>query len=544
MKVTLLLFLCLIFLGSGQDILTYKIKTPTNGKTHLAMVPTAGAKLKTLFVFFHGTTESASSCTRLGRLGSQLGYFTVLISYKSVPSVRSLCNWWDCVSCTENNECFEGIRDERVFGANQSKIDKTTWNDSLEGMLVYVLKKMSTIDPQWKQFLQNDALPDYSNMIVAGHSQGAGHAAFIASRYKVKRVILFSGTHEVAAWNTRSRNPTFQTPSDRIYAFSHIQDTSGGWRFLLGWETLEIPCGPQAKMEQIPFGDNGREWCAGVYVDDAVDPSFDFQGNHRLLLQGSWIFSKRKAHVGTALDRAVPNLYKNNIGGKPRWYGVVWRYLLMDNATMLGPDEWELPDLKYGSFDNELQNDEKQTKEDEEDEEERDENEEGEDFINENDKDQDDDPEETDTDDKKSKRPTEKDETEDEDKEGEKKPVGDKLRPEPMKQDGDKGKASGAENKKGGNSKPEPRKQGEDEVSQEPNPKNQKLVGNVVEENTEHKFYSDDPQLPENDLEEGEQVVVGPKAVTVPTQLRPDGKNEEVCNSLTTPHLFNQVRFF
>jgi hypothetical protein len=36
--------------------------------------------------------------------------------------------------------------------------------------------------------------PDYGKMIVSGHSQGAGHAPYIASKFMVQRVVVLTKT--------------------------------------------------------------------------------------------------------------------------------------------------------------------------------------------------------------------------------------------------------------------------------------------------------------------------------------------------------------
>jgi predicted esterase len=48
----------------------------------------------------------------------------------------------------------------------------------------------------WAQYLATPDSIDWSNIIVGGHSQGAGHAAYLAKFNSVNRVLLFSGPND------------------------------------------------------------------------------------------------------------------------------------------------------------------------------------------------------------------------------------------------------------------------------------------------------------------------------------------------------------
>jgi pimeloyl-ACP methyl ester carboxylesterase len=67
----------------------------------------------------------------------------------------------------------------------------------------------------------------WSRIAVAGHSQGAGHAAYIAKKYEVDRVLMFSGPQDYfddlaqpAAWE---KQPGATAPS-RFFAFLNLHD--------------------------------------------------------------------------------------------------------------------------------------------------------------------------------------------------------------------------------------------------------------------------------------------------------------------------------
>jgi hypothetical protein len=90
--------------------------------------------------------------------------------------------------------------------------------------LAYLIKQ----DPEagWDEFVA-DGQPVWSRIVIAGHSQGSGHAAYIGKMYAVDRVLMFSGPQdylddldEPAPWQTRQS----ATPPSRFFAFLNLKD--------------------------------------------------------------------------------------------------------------------------------------------------------------------------------------------------------------------------------------------------------------------------------------------------------------------------------
>ena len=63
----------------------------------------------------------------------------------------------------------------------------------LQKLLVYLVKQ----DPDggWGEFVA-DGQPVWSRIVVAGHSQGAGHAAYLGKMFPVDKVLMFSGPQD------------------------------------------------------------------------------------------------------------------------------------------------------------------------------------------------------------------------------------------------------------------------------------------------------------------------------------------------------------
>jgi len=83
-------------------------------------------------------------------------------------------------------------------------------------------------DPQggWGDFLQ-DGQPRWERVVVAGHAQGAGHAAYLGKRFPLAGVLMLSGPQDYlqkfnrpAPWQSAEG----KTPAERQYAFLNLQD--------------------------------------------------------------------------------------------------------------------------------------------------------------------------------------------------------------------------------------------------------------------------------------------------------------------------------
>ena len=172
-----------------------------------------------LAVFFPGTGGKPEGTRRLGNVVAGQGYRFIGLEYNDVPSVQQVC------PLTPNPECAGLFREMRVFGTGGSHDASNPLEETIAVRLTMLLQYLDKKYPteHWNVFLTADGKPAWSKMVLSGLSQGAGMAAFIAKKYDVARVVLFSspvdmlggrtGT-EVAPW---LRWPS-ATPVDRWYA--------------------------------------------------------------------------------------------------------------------------------------------------------------------------------------------------------------------------------------------------------------------------------------------------------------------------------------
>lgn len=178
-----------------------------------------------LLVFLPGTHGTPPGPRRFLRAAADAGYRVISLDYNDEPATNVFCPRRPDPNCTEK------FRRMRIYGDGtlNPRIDNTP-AESIINRLVKLLKYLDRQDPQgkWGGYLKNGA-PNWERIALAGQSQGAGMAAFIAQRHQVARVILFSSpwdftrkgnTRQLASWLS---GPS-QTPPQRWYGAYHAQE--------------------------------------------------------------------------------------------------------------------------------------------------------------------------------------------------------------------------------------------------------------------------------------------------------------------------------
>ena len=209
-----------------------------------------------LFVFLPGTGAVPSTYEEIVRRGARRGYHALGLTYPNDEAVGALCPG------SGPPDCAGAVRREVITGVDSSPLVSVDTANSIDGRLRALLNYLNTNFPTegWGRYLVNGAV-DWSQVTVAGHSQGAGHAGFIAKLRDVNRVAMFSGPGDPgAAWVDLPN----VTPSARQFGFIHTGDTLVPLAVATrSWDGLDLDL----------FG-------APVSVDGAAAP---FGGSHQLL---------------------------------------------------------------------------------------------------------------------------------------------------------------------------------------------------------------------------------------------------------------------
>jgi hypothetical protein len=265
-----------------------------------------------LFLFFPGTYGRPAGNQLLLDEAARAGYHVLGLEYvnttdKPGSSVNELC------LRDPDPDCAEKVRRERVTGEDASpKVDVSPANSILnraDKALAYLARQYP--GEGWDAF-QKAGRVDWTKVAVGGHSQGAGMAAFIAKRYPVARVCLFSGggdyhlpTQQFAPWLAKEG----VTPADRYYGLVHEKESAAkgflGVYAVLGLTRFGEPLKLRADGT-VPSG-------AAHILVVSFEPNAAAQ---RPALGGAH-------HNSTAVDLATPR----DQDGRPR-YRQAWRFVL------------------------------------------------------------------------------------------------------------------------------------------------------------------------------------------------------------------------
>lgn len=190
---------------------------------HVAINPDPAVVAKNrLFVMLPGTTAVPRFYRFILRTGAPRGYHAIGLTYPNDEAIGTLC------ATNSDPNCAGLARNEVITGADTSPVVSVNRANSITGRLISLLTYLSATFPTegWGQYLVNGQ-PNWPVITVAGHSQGSGHAAYLAKQQVLDRSVMFSGPSDVgiapgsvAPW----LNLPNVTPASRQYGFSHMAD--------------------------------------------------------------------------------------------------------------------------------------------------------------------------------------------------------------------------------------------------------------------------------------------------------------------------------
>lgn len=189
-----------------------------------------------LLLFFPGTGARPVDYARFLGHAVDRGLYVVGLSYDN----RDAINFDVCRTRPAEEPCHQDARLEVLRGV-PSPYDPPDVDvaNAAYPRLAQLLDWLATDRPDeaWSTFI-DDTEPDgvrFADVIVAGHSQGGGHAAFTARLHEVSRAILFDAT-EAAEWTTEP----LVTPSDRLFGIVHVEEF-GAAAMQRSWDQMGMP---------------------------------------------------------------------------------------------------------------------------------------------------------------------------------------------------------------------------------------------------------------------------------------------------------------
>lgn len=175
-----------------------------------------------LFLFLGGTGSNTSNYFALLNKAANIGYAVINLSYPNDVAAASLSNNSDSLA-------FNKYRQELCFGTPLSNDVSVDSLNSIYSRFLNLLNYLDTTnnDHNWSQYLNSTASIDWNKIAIGGHSQGAGHAVFLAKTFIVDRALMFSGPNDYSDYFSNSanwlRNPGV-TPISDFYSYLSLND--------------------------------------------------------------------------------------------------------------------------------------------------------------------------------------------------------------------------------------------------------------------------------------------------------------------------------
>ncbi len=194
-----------------------------------------------LFVLLPGSFGKPENLQLLLKTGALRGYHVIGLSYPNDWTVNSLCD------PSNDPACFGAVRDEIVNGVDRSPLVSISPPNAIVHRLQAAVRYLATTYPAegWGQFLDPQDQLIWSRVTVGGHSQGGGHAAFLAKQQWVARVCMFSSPLDVLGQGATSVVATWLGQPGLTPATSHVglvAEQEGGYaQILLSWQALGVP---------------------------------------------------------------------------------------------------------------------------------------------------------------------------------------------------------------------------------------------------------------------------------------------------------------
>lgn len=269
--------------------------------------------INSALVYLVGSYDSPSSTVKFPALAANNGYHVIVLKYQNDVAAKTACS----NSLVAN--CYENFRQEILTGTDVSTevaVDSTnSIVNRLEKLFLYLDQNYPS--ENWGQYMKNAQI-DWTKIVVAGHSQGGGHAAYIAKTNLVEKAIFFASPNDYSSAFNRPA-PWFSgswiSPKSSLFGFNNLQD------------------------DVVPFNQQKEVWDSVGFsntqdttlVDQQV---FPYLNAHYLYTNNDLNAVASDNHSVMIRDAQVPL----STTGKPV-YEDVWRYLLGISSVTFSGEE-------------------------------------------------------------------------------------------------------------------------------------------------------------------------------------------------------------
>jgi pimeloyl-ACP methyl ester carboxylesterase len=212
-----------------------------NGYEHMAYFNPSAIDRRQLVVFLPGTGGNGHGARAFCSLAANEGFHLVSLSYPSAVSISEFRN-------SPDPDVFRKAREDIIYGQPPFSRLNTGVPNSIHNRLQRLLSHLSKTFPResWAGFLNKSGELDYRTLILAGQSQGGGHAALLAKQHQVARVLMFGSPKDFSVYyNQPARwySDASATPLERFFSFVHSQDEGHGCTYpqqLANYQALKL----------------------------------------------------------------------------------------------------------------------------------------------------------------------------------------------------------------------------------------------------------------------------------------------------------------
>ena len=176
-----------------------------------------------LLLHLVGSIDNPESTTYFPIIAANNGYKAISLKYPNKTAA--------VLACGNSNDidCYSNFREEIIFGNDSSPNVSVDSNNCIINRTEKLLSYLHELFPSenWDAFLNSNGSINWSKIVLSGHSQGGGHAGFIAKLYEVNRVLMFAAPNDYSNFFSSTANwvttPSI-TPDTNYYAFGNLFD--------------------------------------------------------------------------------------------------------------------------------------------------------------------------------------------------------------------------------------------------------------------------------------------------------------------------------
>lgn len=188
---------------------------------HLALRDPSAPARHQLVVYLPGTNGSAAGATDILDALARAGYHALALDYLNTVAAAKFRE-------SQDVHAFDRYRRALIHGGVVDETLTVAAESGIEARIVAAVRHLAAERGKegWGEFGAKQGIA-WDKLILIGHSQGAGHAAYLAHEHKVAKVLAVAGPQDYltglgrpAAWLSAAS----LTPRDRYRALLHRED--------------------------------------------------------------------------------------------------------------------------------------------------------------------------------------------------------------------------------------------------------------------------------------------------------------------------------